>query len=66
MIWPCTTEIEELADHGITMPPNMQGLADEQIEDLKLKDDWAEKCVPSGGNVFKRDEIGRRNGIGDY
>eukprot|EP00079_Xenopus_tropicalis_P033129 XP_017946900.1 PREDICTED: UPF0769 protein C21orf59 homolog isoform X2 [Xenopus tropicalis] len=52
----------ELAEHGITMPPNMQGLADEQIEDLKLKDEWAERCVPSGGSVFKKDEIGRRNG----
>ncbi|KAM5181238.1 cilia- and flagella-associated protein 298-A-like [Mantella aurantiaca] len=56
------SEMEELAEHGITLPPNMQGLADEQIEDLKLVDEWEAKCVPSGGSVFKKDEIGRRNG----
>uniref|UniRef100_UPI003AAABAB5 cilia- and flagella-associated protein 298 isoform X2 n=1 Tax=Centroberyx gerrardi TaxID=166262 RepID=UPI003AAABAB5 len=56
------SEIPELADHGITLPPNMQGLTDDQIEDLKLKDEWEEKCVPSGGAVFRKDEIGRRNG----
>ncbi|XP_078617822.1 cilia- and flagella-associated protein 298-like [Branchiostoma floridae x Branchiostoma japonicum] len=55
-------EMEELADHGVTLPGNMQGLTDEQIEELKLKDEWGEKCVPSGGAVFNQDEIGRRNG----
>ncbi|XP_068122193.1 cilia- and flagella-associated protein 298 [Hyperolius riggenbachi] len=56
------SEIEELAEHGVTLPPNMQGLADEQIEELKLKDEWGTKCMPSGGSVYKKDEIGRRNG----
>ncbi|XP_032756342.1 cilia- and flagella-associated protein 298 isoform X2 [Rattus rattus] len=56
------TEIEELAEHGVFLPPNMQGLTDEQIEELKLKDEWGEKCVPSGGSVFTKDDIGRRNG----
>lgn len=56
------SEIKELAEHGITLPPNMQGLTDEQIEELKLKDEWETKCLPSGGSVFKKDEIGRRNG----
>ncbi|XP_041657107.1 cilia- and flagella-associated protein 298 [Cheilinus undulatus] len=56
------SEIPELADHGISLPPNMQGLTDEQIVELKLKDEWEDKCVPSGGPVFKRDELGRRNG----
>ncbi|XP_053311541.1 cilia- and flagella-associated protein 298 [Spea bombifrons] len=56
------SEMGELSEHGITLPPNMQGLTDEQIADLKLKDEWEEKCVPSGGSVFKKDEIGRRNG----
>ncbi|KAM4045854.1 cilia- and flagella-associated protein 298 isoform 2-T2 [Anomaloglossus baeobatrachus] len=55
-------EMEELSEHGTTLPPNMQGLTDEQIEELKLKDEWETKCVPSGGSVFKKDEIGRRNG----
>lgn len=56
--------MESLAEHGIFLPLNMQGLTDEQIEELKLKDEWAEKCIPSGGSVFKRDEVGRRNGHG--
>ncbi|XP_010865503.1 cilia- and flagella-associated protein 298 isoform X2 [Esox lucius] len=56
------SELPELADHGIAMPPNMQGLTDEQIVDLKLRDEWEEKCVPSGGPEFNKDEIGRRNG----
>jgi len=57
-------EMEELADHGITLPPNMQGLTDEQIEELKLKDEWAERCQPSGGHTQNKDDIGRRNGMG--
>lgn len=56
--------MEELAEHGVFLPPNMQGLTDEQIEELKLKDEWGEKCVPSGGSVFTKDDIGRRNGQG--
>ncbi|RUS86733.1 hypothetical protein EGW08_005523 [Elysia chlorotica] len=55
-------EMEELSKHGLSLPPNMQGLTDEQIEDLKLKDEWGEKCQPSGGVQFKKDEIGCRNG----
>ncbi|XP_076876290.1 cilia- and flagella-associated protein 298 [Brachyhypopomus gauderio] len=56
------SEIPELADHGITLPPNMQGLTEDQITDLKLKDEWEDKCIPSGGAEFRKDEIGRRNG----
>ncbi|XP_054907299.1 cilia- and flagella-associated protein 298 [Poeciliopsis prolifica] len=56
------SEIPELADHGVTLPPNMQGLTDEQIVELKLKDEWEERCIPSGGKIFRKDEIGRRNG----
>jgi len=36
-------EMECLAKHGILLPPNMQGLTDEQITDLKLKDEWADR-----------------------
>ena len=57
--------MEELAEHGVFLPPNMQGLTEEQIQELKLKDEWGEKCVPSGGSVFKKDDIGRRNGQGN-
>ncbi|XP_067289134.1 cilia- and flagella-associated protein 298 [Pseudorasbora parva] len=56
------SEIPELADHGISLPPNMQGLTDDQITELKLKDEWEDRCTPSGGAEFKKDEIGRRNG----
>ncbi|CAK8698527.1 unnamed protein product [Clavelina lepadiformis] len=56
------SEMECLASHGILLPPNMQGLTDEQILELKLKDEWADKCIPSGGAVFYKDDIGRRNG----
>lgn len=56
------SEIPELADHGVTLPPNMQGLTEEQVVELKLRDEWEERCVPSGGAVFRKDEIGRRNG----
>ena len=60
------TELKELADHGVSLPPNMQGLTEDQITDLKLKDEWGEKCVPSGGSVFNVDDIGRRNGHGKF
>lgn len=47
-------EIEELAEHGTTLPQEMQGLTDEQIEELKLKDIWGVKCIPSGGFEFNK------------
>lgn len=46
------------------MPPNMQGLTEEQIVDLKLKDEFEEVCIPSGGFVMNPDPTGRRNGRG--
>lgn len=55
-------EIEELANYGIMLPPEMIGLTDEQVQDLKLSDTWAEKCIPSGGFAFCKDPVGRRNG----
>ena len=57
-------EIEYLSKAGICLPYNMQGLTDEQISDLKLVDEWSEKCIPSGGYIEKKDELGRRNGRG--
>lgn len=56
------TEIEFLGKAGITLPHNMQGLTDEQIVELKLVDEWAKKCSPSGGFIEEKDELGRRNG----
>ncbi|XP_041462005.1 cilia- and flagella-associated protein 298-like [Lytechinus variegatus] len=56
------SEINELSEHGTTLPPNMQGLTDDQIIDLKLVDEWGQKCEPSGGSVECKDPNGRRNG----
>ena len=56
--------MEELAKHGVTLPPNMQGLTEEQIVELKLKDEWGEKCIPSGGYVECKDTLTIRNGRG--
>ncbi len=53
--------MELLAEHGTMLPPNMQGLTNEQVEELHLRDEWAESCVPSGGSVTNLDPVGRRN-----
>ena len=55
-------DLETLAKHGICLPPNMQGLTEEQIDDLKLRDEWQEKCIPSGGFIECEDKVGRRCG----
>ncbi|XP_046398361.1 cilia- and flagella-associated protein 298 isoform X2 [Ischnura elegans] len=55
-------EMENLAEHGTYLPPNMLGLTDEQVAELKLVDEWGEKCIPSGGFTQKDDPVGRRNG----
>lgn len=57
-------EIENLSQHGVMLPPNMIGLTDEQIEELKIRDEFEDICIPSGGYIMNRDPIGRRNGRG--
>lgn len=54
--------MEELAKHGVMFPPEILGLLEEQVEELKLVDEWGEKCIPSGGFTFNKDPVGRRNG----
>ncbi|XP_042856020.1 cilia- and flagella-associated protein 298-like isoform X3 [Penaeus japonicus] len=54
--------MEMLAEHGISLPPEMHGLTEDQIEELKLKDEFSESCVPSGGFSENKDPCGRRNG----
>lgn len=54
--------MEELANYGCMMAPEMIGLTDEQIEELKLEDPWVDVCVPSGGSNHSKDPVGRRNG----
>ena len=55
-------ELETLAKHGITLPPNMQGLSEDQIQDLKLDDKWSHTVYPQGGSIECKDPIGRRTG----
>lgn len=55
-------EMEELAKHGITLLPNMQGLTEEQLSELHLHDDWEDECIPSGGVTENNDPLGKRNG----
>ncbi|XP_050669405.1 cilia- and flagella-associated protein 298-A [Leptidea sinapis] len=55
-------ELDELQKHGTFLPLEMQGLTDEQIQELKLEDPWAKKCAPQG-YVFAKDEMGRRCGF---
>lgn len=45
------------------MPPNMQGLTEDQIEELHLEDKWSKTCIPQGGDsIVNKDPVGRRNG----
>lgn len=55
-------EIDELIKYGPMYPPEILGLTEEQVEELKLVDPWEEKVVPSGGWILNKDPIGRRNG----
>lgn len=56
------SEIEELAKHGPMFPPEILGLAEEQVTELNLVDKYAESVIPSGGWTYNRDPVGRRNG----
>lgn len=56
------SELDELAKHGPMFPPEILGLTEEQVDELKLVDEYAEKVIPSGGWTYNRDPVGRRNG----
>jgi len=56
------SEVEQLAEFGIAKPTQAVGLTDEQIIELKIQDEWTPKCFPSGGSVFRKDDIGQRTG----
>lgn len=55
-------EVSMLAEFGIAKPVEAVGLTDEQVSEMKIKDEWTPKCYPSGGAVYNRDDIGRRTG----
>ncbi|XP_068203190.1 cilia- and flagella-associated protein 298-A [Palaemon carinicauda] len=61
-VYRICAEMEMLAEYGPSLPPEMQGLTEEQIKDLKLEDEWAELCIPSGGFRINKDVCGKRNG----
>ncbi|GAU91486.1 hypothetical protein RvY_03726 [Ramazzottius varieornatus] len=61
-VFRMAAEMEDLAQHGIALPPDMVGLNDEQISELNLRDTFAEEHLPSGGCIFRKDELLRRNG----
>ncbi|CAG9858183.1 unnamed protein product [Phyllotreta striolata] len=56
------SEMEELSKYGTLYPPEILGLTEEQVEEMKLEDTYGEKCLPMGGHAFNKDPIGRRNG----
>lgn len=55
-------EIEELAKYGPMFSPEIIGLTEEQVSELKLRDEWMDICVPSGGFTVTKDPVGRRYG----
>ncbi|GJQ83254.1 hypothetical protein Trydic_g3641, partial [Trypoxylus dichotomus] len=55
-------EIEELSKYGTMYPPEILGLTEEQVEELRLVDHFGDKCIPSGGFTQVKDPVGRRNG----
>ncbi|KAJ8930783.1 hypothetical protein NQ314_016378 [Rhamnusium bicolor] len=42
-IYRICSEMEELSKHGTLYPPEILGLTEEQVEELKLTDPWGEK-----------------------
>lgn len=46
--------MEQLAEHGYTLPPEMHGLTSDQIVELKLKDEHEHTCIPSSGYILNR------------
>ncbi len=55
-------EVESLSEHGVSMPPEMRGLLEQQIKELNLRDDEGDQCQPTGGSTYNRDELQRRTG----
>jgi len=53
--------MEQLAMHGISKTPQMIGLTDEQVAELKYKDETA-TYYPSGGSNSHHDDLGIRTG----
>ncbi|CAG0923323.1 unnamed protein product [Notodromas monacha] len=54
-----SVEVDELCRHGPSLPPNMVGLLEEQLEELKLCDN---ACDPPKGTMQRKDPLLKRNG----
>jgi len=56
-------EMAQLAKHGVQIRPEIMGLTPDQVEELKLVDEFASSCVPSSGFGDETpDDVGRRCG----
>lgn len=57
-------ELKDLAQYGIKICPEMAGLLESQIQELRLTDPERERCVPAGGADADAtpDPLGRRGG----
>jgi len=56
-------DMEDLAEHGVALPPEMRGLLEEQLRELHLRDEEGERCQPAGGEERRRpDPLQKRNG----
>lgn len=58
----CSEIVHSLSKYGPILSEEIQGLTDEQIEEMKLVDEWADKVVPPGGWLLNKDPCDRRNG----
>lgn len=38
-------------------PPEMQGLTDEQVMEVELRDEWSDRSFPGGGSIINHDPI---------
>ncbi|XP_055355513.1 cilia- and flagella-associated protein 298-A-like [Paramacrobiotus metropolitanus] len=61
-IFRMCSEMDYLADHGVSLPTNMVGLLPDQIQELKLTDPGATMHTPSGGSISNPDPHLKRNG----
>ncbi|XP_042588781.1 cilia- and flagella-associated protein 298-like isoform X2 [Cyprinus carpio] len=57
-----TQQVSAIYNGRLKVDRICSGLTDDQIMELKLKDEWEDCCVPSGLAEFKKDELGRRSG----
>jgi len=54
-------QLVALSQHGVSLPPEMQGLLAEQLAELKLSDEEGKRCLPEQA-VLNPDPLQRRGG----